>query len=46
MTKEQELQLLKVRLNTLKARGRYEDCPGVYNKLKRKIQKLEEELDN
>lgn len=46
MTKEQKLQSLKVRLNTLKARGRYEDCPGVYNKLKRRIYKLEEELNN
>ena len=45
MTKEQELTKLKVRLNTIKARGKDEDCPGVRRKIERKIRNLERELN-
>ena len=45
MTKEQKLTKLKVRLNTIKARGKDEDCPGVRRKIERQIRNLEKELD-
>lgn len=45
MTKEQKLVGLKVRLNTIKARGRYEDCPGVKRKIERQIRNLEKEIN-
>ena len=44
MTKEQKLLSLRVRLNKIKARGKYEDCPGVKTKVERQIRNLEKEL--
>jgi hypothetical protein len=39
--KENEILLLKVRINNIKARGKYMDCPGVLRKLERKLMRLE-----
>ena len=39
--KEKEILLLKVRINNIKARGKYMDCPGVLHKLERKLMRLE-----
>lgn len=39
--KENEALLLKVRINNIKARGKYMDCPGVIRKLERKLKRLE-----
>ena len=39
--KENEILLLKVRINNIKARGKYMDCPGVLHKLERKLMRLE-----
>jgi hypothetical protein len=41
MTNTEKLQILKIRLNTVKARGKYLDCPGVVQKLERQIRNLE-----
>ena len=44
MTKEeQKLLNLKGRLRKIETRGRYLDSPGVYNKVKRQIKRLENE---
>ena len=41
MTKEERLIYLKARLQVIKSRGKYTDCPGVVKKLERQIEKLE-----
>ena len=40
--KEKEILLLKVRINNIKARGKYIDCPGVLKKLERQLRNLED----
>lgn len=43
MTKEQKRMVLIARLNHVKSRGKYLDCPGVVKKLERQIRNLEED---
>ena len=42
MTKAEKKMLLEIRLNNIKSRGKYMDCPGVAKKLERKIRNLSE----
>ena len=41
MTKTEKLTYLKARLQVIKSRGKYVDCPGVVKKLERQIGRLE-----
>lgn len=42
MTKEQKKLILINRLNKVKSKGKYTDCPGVVRKLERQIRNLSE----
>ena len=42
MTKEQKKLILVNRLNRVRSKGKYMDCPGVVRKLKRQIRNLED----
>ena len=44
MQKVEKLKVLKARLSTIEARGKYVDYPGVKQKLERKIRNLEAQL--
>lgn len=43
MTNKEKAMLIKVRLNTIRARGKQFDCPGVVKKLERQLRNLNEE---
>lgn len=43
MNNEAKLTYLKTRLRIIESRGKYVDAPGVVNKLKRQIRRLEGE---
>ena len=40
MTREQKKQILEVRLNNVKSRGKYKENPGVVRKLERQLRNL------
>jgi len=40
MTREQKKQVLEVRLNNVKSRGKHKDNPGVVRKLERQLKNL------
>lgn len=45
MQKRDKIKLLKARLNTVIARGKTEEFPGVRRKLERQIRNLEAKVD-
>ena len=40
MTREQKKQILEVRLNNVKSRGKHKDNPGIVRKLERQLRNL------